>query len=572
MRHRESILYFGFSFILGLLLAILITAPSTILFKDYLIGYPHDGFEYIYKFWWFQKALFELGSSPAYTKFLNYPYIEYNLTIAAAPVLPLIAQIFLPVLTGSQTYNLFILMGLALSMACMTQLCFIVSNDRAAALLGGIIFAFNPNLIAHSIGGHLAQIINFPIIIFALLFLRFISNPTKNKVIILGILASVIILIDLKLSAYFFLPLLVLLTIAFFLKNKISLKHKLSTIAGLGVIIGLIIVPFFMPLLSSRASGKIDHFYQPGAQLHSAGVLSFFIPPPESFLVKIFPGFQEISQDIAYPGWHENVFFLGWATSLMAIAGGVFAWKQNRSYTKLWVVSLVTAAVFVLGPYLKFINDPISVNIGQWNFLLPMPYLLLSKLPFFDWGRTPSRFMSLLWFSLAILAALGFGRLHMVLGQKIIKIIVAFFIATIIILELNFSFPFPMYPLEAPQIFTQMAQDQEEYAILDLPLWDYRCGRLQQYYATLHNHPIVGGIITRRSLAAEKSMRNIEEILHYQKMEETSRVLIRKKIRYVILYLDCSQDQIPSELEELLQARLGTHIYRDNKIQVFQVY
>jgi len=93
MKTREKINFLIFNLLLGLFLTLLITTPSIFFISDHLIGYPHDGFEYIYKFWWFKKAIFDLGISPAKTILLNYPVYDQNLTIISSPVLPVISFI-----------------------------------------------------------------------------------------------------------------------------------------------------------------------------------------------------------------------------------------------------------------------------------------------------------------------------------------------------------------------------------------------------------------------------------------------------------------------------------------------
>ncbi|MEA3351623.1 MAG: hypothetical protein U9Q82_13465, partial [Chloroflexota bacterium] len=88
---REDFFYFLFDLILGLLFTALLTAPALKFFKTHILGYPHDGFEYIWKMWWFRKAWFELGISPSKLAYVNYPYGGYNPHIVASPFVNVLA-------------------------------------------------------------------------------------------------------------------------------------------------------------------------------------------------------------------------------------------------------------------------------------------------------------------------------------------------------------------------------------------------------------------------------------------------------------------------------------------------
>ena len=94
MEKNEKINFFIFNLGLGLFITILLTTPGVFFLSNHLIGYPHDGFEYIYKFWWFKRAIFDFGVSPSHTLLLNYPIVDQNLTIISSPVLPLLSLIF----------------------------------------------------------------------------------------------------------------------------------------------------------------------------------------------------------------------------------------------------------------------------------------------------------------------------------------------------------------------------------------------------------------------------------------------------------------------------------------------
>ncbi len=573
MKTREKINFFLFNLLLGIFLTILITTPSIFFISDHLIGYPHDGFEYIYKFWWFKKAIFDLGISPAKTMLLNYPVYDQNLTIISSPVLPVISFIFSFLNSNLIVYNIMLFSASILSMGFMALICYEICQNKLVATISGIIFSFNCNMVAHAIGGHLAQISIYLILIFIFIFLQFNKRRSFFIASITGISGGICLLLDLKVAAYTFLPIYFFLLI-FFLRNteKQFLRKSLYQIVFINLLILLIVFPFFKPLLFSGLQGEIDYLYQPGAIKHSASLLSFFIPPPESFLIKVIPSLSNLSETMALPGWHENVFFIGWITPILAIFGGIYFWKDKKIFSKELILLTIIMVFMILGPYLKIIIDPLPININSKEFWISMPYFYLSKLPFFDLGRTPSRFMTLLWFGLSILAAYGIGKIINQLSGIWVKRIAIVIIVVFILFEMNFTFPFPVSTMKIPDFYTSFRKDGNEFAIFDLPLWDYRCSRQQMYFATIHQHPIVGGIITRRSEEAENSMKTIENYLFLSNSLATKTELKSQNIKYVIFHKNCSIEPVSPNERENLTLRLGNSVYSDELIDVFQVY
>ena len=180
--------------------------------------------------------------------------------------------------------------------------------------------------------------------------------------------------------------------------------------------------------------------------------------------------------------------------------------------------------------------------------------------------------MSLLWFGLSILAAYGIGKIINQLSGIWAKRIAIVIIVVFIMFEMNFTFPFPVSSMKIPDFYTSFRKDTNDFAILDLPLWDYRCSRQQMYFATIHQHPIVGGIITRRSEKAENSMKTIENYLYLSNLKETKIELKSQNIKYVVFHKSCSIDPVSPNERENLTLRLGKSVYSDDLIEVFQLY
>ena len=131
--------------------------------------------------------------------------------------------------------------------------------------------------------------------------------------------------------------------------------------------------------------------------------------------------------------------------------------------------------------------------------MIPLPYSILQAVPFVDWGRIPGRIILLAMMSLSVLVALGTDWIIDRINGTSMRLLVVIFITLLALLDHLFIWPWPAGEAIVPEFYCDLAGRDEEVAILDLPLWDYRCERYQLYYATVHNHPIVWGLITRRS-------------------------------------------------------------------------
>ncbi|HSQ46548.1 MAG TPA: hypothetical protein VLM44_06465, partial [Lutibacter sp.] len=96
--------------------------------------------------------------------------------------------------------------------------------------------------------------------------------------------------------------------------------------------------------------------------------------------------------------------------------------------------------------------------------------------------------------------------------------------------------------------------------------------RKQMYFATIHEHPIVGGIITRRSEKAENSMKSIENLLYLSNPKESITELRSLNIKYVIFHKNCSIEPVSQNDKENLTNIFGEKVFSDETIDVFKVY
>ena len=120
-----------------------------------VLGPPGDNFEYLYKLWWFKRALFDLQTSPFFTADVFYPQ-GYQLALHEMSLTNV--ALGMPLLLFSSevsAYNALTIFSFALSGFAMCLLVFRLSGSGVAGLLSGIAFAFSSYRMAHLGAGHL---------------------------------------------------------------------------------------------------------------------------------------------------------------------------------------------------------------------------------------------------------------------------------------------------------------------------------------------------------------------------------------------------------------------------------
>lgn len=558
---RKWLVAFAFDLGLGIALTVLLTAPAVLLLDTHILGYPHDGFAYIWKMWWTRKALLDLHVSPAEMSYINYPFVGYNPQLVASPLINLLVLPLLGWIGPLRTYNLVLLAAFALSLPTAAQLCHEFCGHRWAATVGGVVYAFFTNKVAHAVGGHLAQVFVFLFPPAALFLHRsWISPERRRNGVLAGLFLAFSALVNLKHLAWFVAPLVAIFVLFYGITDRRRWNRKrVISLTTMMLVATLVTVPFFLPLVVARLSGRLGHFYAEGVVKHSADATGFFVPSAEHPLYSRLDPVRAYSEMLASEGWHENAYYLGWVAMTLAV---IALWRRRRERgVQFWLVVFAAGLVLSLGPFLK---------LGGCVTRVPLPYYLLQRLPFFDWGRTPGRMVGLAMVALSVLSACGAAILLAKITPAF-RSAAALGLMVLILVDGLFVWPWPMGDARVPEFFGQIAAEPEDYAILDLPLWNYRCERYQLYYASVHGHRIVGGGLTRRSPEAEVAMREVERLVEPGSAGAPAEPLAELGIRYVVLHKLCLDDAALDEQSAFLSAHLGVAVYDDEWIRAYEV-
>jgi hypothetical protein len=180
-------------------------------------------------------------------------------------------------------------------------------------------------------------------------------------------------------------------------------------------------------------------------------------------------------------------------------------------------------------------------------------------------------------FALAVLAGLGAGDILPRL-KKWARVAFVGVTALLVLFEYVAFSPFPMAGEYIPDFYRKIAEEPEEYAILDLPIetgGSTGTSNRAMYYQMFHEHKIVGGFIHRFPLGAKELTRLIgqlayrsldEDIVAYPSSEEGLTTLSRLGVRYVVAHKFSSR---AAEVVVSLQQSLGRSLFGDKQITVF---
>jgi hypothetical protein len=126
-------------------------------------------------------------------------------------------------------------------------------------------------------------------------------------------------------------------------------------------------------------------------------------------------------------------------------------------------------------------------------------------LPFLKGILVPSRLIIFFIFSLLIPAAYGFKILLDKIKPRFYKTAVITSAIGLVLLEYS-SMPLPLLDTNIPEFYKQLAAEESDYTILELPfalstsfytLGDINSSSKLEYYQSVHHKPILGGYVSR---------------------------------------------------------------------------
>jgi len=524
--------------LLAYLLATLVfTWPLALNFTAAIPGDGFDGWQNYWNLWWLKQALVERQVNPLFTDILYHPtgvglYFHTLNPFNGLATLPVqLAFGLIP------AYNTVVLLSWTLAgygMFLLTRWLIGVEGhghsfppggwrafvtDFAPPFLAGLIFTFSPFHMAHLLG-HM-QVMSLQWIPFYVLFLaRSLLNSRRDRPWLRSALLAGLFLVLAGLCDWYFVLYLLLFTgLALLMNWLVALRENggkgtAGQKAAFGVralwislrpplvisaVFALVLSPWLIPMV--REATQFRFMVRPSADLYilSASVMDFLVPNRLHSLFRP-DSFTWIGNQIAPVS--ERTIGIGYVALLLALTT---LWTAPRRVI-FWWLALIFFFVMALGP-LWHVGDvtwesiPAEVLAGEpppsWT-----PYGVLNQLvPFMRISRSVSRFALMVQLSAGVLAGIGLAGLMAKLARKPSSrrnsaALVSLAALPVIILAAEYWVaPYPLSPPDTPAYYATLAAQEDERAVLNLPMNYDRPGYL--LYQTVHGKPLTVAYISR---------------------------------------------------------------------------
>ncbi len=438
--------------------------------------------------------------------------------------------------------------------------CYLLVNkiirNKWAAFISGFFFAFAPYHFAHALGHFGAlQIMWLPF--FVLYLIKFFEKINWKNFILAMLFLTIIAWEEHHYLAFSLIFLFLYVFYQFFQQRRLFLKKKFWFYFFLFValFVVFVILPYY-PTIKLALSA--DNFLkQEGVQRYSLDLASIFIP---SFLHSFWGGFfQKIAERFS-GNLAETTAFAGWSVLAILLLG--FPSVLKNSWGRFFLVVFFVFWLLSLGPVALFLGK---------NLNIPLPYVLIENLPFFDIIRTIGRFFAYALLALAVL--LGITLSSFTKKNKIILFL--FFV----ILFLEFlSFPYPLQSTSLPLFYEKLKTKKGDFSILEIPAaTNYELASQVLYFQSLHNKNIFSQIALERAqlpeiIDAPKRIPLIKQLLFLQEKDLDQNlpnefgqkpgnigkdVLSFYQIRYIILHKNFLASNSQKSLAEFLTKKLN---------------
>lgn len=560
------------------LMTVVMTYPVAFKMFSALAGFDvMDSFLRTWGIWWVVKALVGLGISPSDLTYLYYPLKVNHAILAAEPYLGLVGTPLLLFLGPRGAYNVLFLVSFIFTGLATYLLVYYLTEDRRAAFVAGVVFAFFPNKSGQATAGHLANITTFWFPLYALSLILLLKKPSTSRAILCGTCLGVSLLIKFEHNAYFVLPFTLLFLLYHGVVNRKQLARR-SFVKGLALAFvwaGGLVAPFFLPFFLDLASGELGYLGAGGVISRSVDLGAFFLPSPYHPLFGWIDPVASLSRQVlpeGERGLYEVVAYLGLTPLLLAVWGV----KRRRPGVGMWTLLGAGAALLCMGPFLKVGGKLVQLTVDGRSGYVVLPYAVIRSIPFLGMGRAPARMNETVMLPLAVLAGYGLVAILTRVKKPRFRLGLTVLLAALIFFEYVVIFPFPTAGQDVPPFYEDIAQDGEDYAILNLPWAEGAVIRQAMYYQTVHQHKIVSGKYYRWLPGTREMVTNMERMIFspseggifvWPSLKERLQALRHLGIRYVIAHKWGPHSQLGSQMEPLL----GEPLYKDQVISVFDL-
>ena len=563
-------IYSGPIFLLYILVAILVTWPIAANIGQAVPGSEGDVWVHLWTFRWVRDSLFT-GQGLLFTDLMYHPngvsLVTHNFAwFHIALWIPLQALV-----GESAAYSLIFLTGFAFT-AWTTYLfvCDLIDN-RSAAFIAGLVVGFWPYTLSHHNHPNLIFIGFIPLALRQLR--RFFHDPNWKSAAWAGLTVGMIAIVRWQLLVYAT-PLLLLYLLYLFARMFLTSKReegeegsgsKLTQIIGwalpaLAIALGLTLL-VMSPLLQSFESADLSTSDVSANETltGSTDLVAYIVPP------FYHPLWGSLVKPLTEPFIVNKVFtpFIGYSTLFLFLLGVGLRPKKGA----FWFFVTLFYISFALGPRLVANGQPL---------LETMPYDLIQNSLLDAIIRRPDRLNVLVSIPVGILTALGFQAIfeREWVSTKAHMPRVGFALVSIMIIG-EYLTRYPIYELNVPDWHRSIAEDEGDFAILELPMHSRVYDELYMQYQATHGKRLVGGHVSRLPDDALTFIRTISFLQAYETngpSRESYSItqdlvnLATADVRYIVIHKYLLTDEQEAEWRNFF---LYFPTYEDNEILVY---
>jgi hypothetical protein len=425
--------------------------------------------------WWLAKAL-STHVSPFYTRYLFYPtgvsLLYHSISwLTAAIALPLRA------LFGAiASYNLTFLLETLLCAGSLFALALYLTESALASFVAGFVFAFDPYRITRAMQH--PNLANTGFIPLVLLGLFRAWRGQRHWVWFAAAALACVLLTGVHLFLMTSLAVAVLVPFEAWQTRRFKDVRFWTTTLYFGGACLLLTGPLVLPYVQSLHA--LHEAMATVSTSWSTDLLSLVVPGPH----------HPFGARRAYDLYGEagSVAYLGVVPFLLAVC----AWftRTTRRPALVWWFGFALFLILSFGPRITF-------DSREYDGF--MPYRLVQGLSVFRALRAPERLnlVSRVFFAMAV--AWGMLAVERLLSKRP-RLALA---AVPFVLFDYYAGPFPTRPIDHSEFYTELGRRGGSGAILALPL-DRQASKRAMLAQTIHERPIVGGMVARTPNAAHR--------------------------------------------------------------------
>jgi hypothetical protein len=522
------------------LLALVMTWPAVARLDTHIAGGLWDTLVHQWTFWWVRESI-ATGLNPFETGLLYYPV---GVSLVSHNIAWLNIALWLPLqgLIGRYpAYNLLFISTFALNGFAMYLLAREWIGRSWPAFVAGLVFGFWPYTMSHT--DH-PNMIFICWVLLALLYMhRTLEHGQKRDAILSGVFIALIGITRWQLLVIGGISLVLYMLYRCLTDRGCRTGRSLQLLVLTAIVAGVLMAPLLVPVAFFQLTRSFPEdlvVADPGEG--QADLLAYVLPGHEHPLWG--DRFASFRENLDFFNSVLRVPFLGYLAIALALLGTLKRWKHARFWLLVGCVYLVLA----LGPEL-------TIN-GQSYPGVPMPYSL-----FEDWlldpiVRRPHRFNLFLGLPVGMLAALGVDELLTWNALRNKAALVVVVIGTLILFEYC-ALPYPTLLPEVPDWYDHLAEEPDDFGILDVPMHPRGYDKWYMLYQMTHRKPIVEGHVSR---IPREAYEFLDSTLYLKKLHEENvmdpalmdvthqlRALADSNVRYLILHPElASAEQIAS--------------------------